>query len=210
MTSTTPMSEMFTTVASEAELEQVAEALRGRGFEVHVTPDGGTARVLVAGLIPSDAAVLTAASDTLRATGIAAEIDESGTFDAIRPKLMALDYRTQADERRRLISIPDVIVGSVQAITKDGRIVMASATGTQLASYAYGAGRVIWVVGAQKVVSDVDAAFRRISEHCLPLEDERARKTYGQPSAISKTLIVDREPYPGRTTVVLVNEALGF
>jgi LUD domain len=210
MTSATPMSETFTTVASEAELEQVAEALRGRGFEAHITPDGQRARLLVAGLIPSDAAVLTAASDTLRATGIAADIDESGKFDAIRPRLMALDYRTQANERRRLISIPDVIVGSVQAITSDGRVVMASATGTQLAAYAYGAGRIIWVVGAQKIVPDLDAAFRRVAEHCLPLEDERARKTYGQPSAISKMLIVDREVYPGRITVVLVNEALGF
>ena len=69
----------------------------------------------------------------------------------------------------------------------DGIIVAASATGSQLGPYAYGAGRVIWVVGAQKVVPDLETALRRMREYCYPREDERARRTYGQPSAIAKT-----------------------
>lgn len=209
MTST-PTSGPFTTPTSEAQLERTAEALRGRGFDAYVVPDANAARLLVAELIPTEAAVLTAASETLRETGIAADIDESGRFDAIRPELAKLDFTTQADARRRLAGVPDVIVGSVQAVTEDGCVVLASATGSQLGPYAYGAGRVIWVVGAQKVVPDLDTALRRVREHCYPLEDERARRVYGQPSSISKTLIVEREVFPGRISVVLVSEALGY
>lgn len=161
-------------------------------------------------MIPSGVTVLTAASETLSALGITDEIDASGRFNALRPEVMKLDFRTQADERRRLVGVPDVIVGSVQAITEDGCVVCASATGSQLAAYAYGAGRVIWIVGAQKIVPDIEAAFRRIREHCYPLEDERARRVYGQPSSISKALVIEREVFPGRTTIVLVPEALGF
>jgi LUD domain len=210
MTNTQTMDNEFTTPAAEEQLEQTAEALRGRGFDAHVTPDAATARFLVAGLIPSDAEVLTAPSETLRQTGIAADIDESGRYDAIRPELMKLDFRTDADARRRLTGVPDVIVGSVQAITTGGCVVVASATGSQLGPYVYGAGRVIWVVGAQKIVPDLETALRRVREHCYPLEDERARRAYGQPSSISKTLIVEGERYPGRINVVLVNQPLGF
>jgi YkgG family uncharacterized protein len=192
------------------ELDSVAAALRTRGFDARVTPDGAAARQLVAALVPSDAEVLTAPSETLRVTGIAADIDESGRFDAIRPELQKLDYHTEADARRRLAGVPEVIVGSVQAITRDGQVVLASATGSQLGPSAFGARRVIWVVGAQKIVPDLEAAFRRIEEHCLPLEDERARRLYGRGSLIGKRLIVEHEPVAGRITVVLVDEPLGY
>lgn len=204
------MDDEFATPAPEEQLQRIAKALRRRGFDAYVTPDTETARLLVAGLVPSDAEVLTAPSETLRETGIAADIDESGRFDAIRPELLKLDYRTDADARRRLGGVPDVIVGSVQAITADGCIVVASATGSQIGPYAHGAAQVIWVVGAQKIVPDLETALRRVREYCYPLEDERTRRVYGQPSSISKTLIVEGERYPGRISVVLVNRPLGF
>lgn len=198
-------------VAVDAEtLERAAAALRERGFETQVASDLPAARVAVVAMIPAGAAVLTATSKTLQEVGIAEDIDESGRFDSLRRKLMSLDIRTQRDEMRRLGGVPDVVVGSVQAITEDGIVVCASATGSQLGPYAYGAGRVIWVVGAQKIVPDLPAAFRRIREHCHPLEDERARRVYGQPSSISKALVVEAERFPGRTSVVLVPDVLGF
>ena len=82
---------------------------------------------------------------------------------------------------------------------------LAAATGSQI-----GPRRVIWVVGAQKIVPDLETALRRIPEHCLPLEDERARNTYGRGSATGETLVVEREVADGRITVVLVHDALGF
>jgi hypothetical protein len=88
--------------------------------------------------------------------------------------------------------------------------VVASASGSQLPGYAGGAARAIWVVGAQKVVPDLSTALRRVEEHCLPLENDRAMKVYGRPSAINRVLILNAEPDPGRGTVLLLREAIGF
>jgi hypothetical protein len=200
----------FTTAVDAETLERTAAALRERGLEVQLVPDGAAARSTVTDLIPAAASVLTAASQTLQEIGLLEDINESGLYNSLRQKLAKLDFRTQRDEMRRLGGIPDIVVGSVQAITEDGIVVCASATGSQLAPYAYGAGRVIWVVGAQKIVPDLPAAFRRIREHCYLLEDARARRAYGQPSSVSKALVVEAERLPGRTTVLLIPEVLGF
>jgi|SRR5438270_4963700 len=200
----------FTTAVDPGTLDRTAAALRERGLGAQIVPDAAAARRAVLEMIPAGAAVLTATSQTLHEVGLIEEIDEGERYASIRSQLVRLDFQTQRDEMRRLGGVPDVVVGSVQAITEDGVVVCASATGSQLGPYAYGAGRVIWVVGAQKIVSDLTAAFRRVQEHCYPLEDERARRVYGQPSSISKALIVEGERFPGRTSIVLVPEALGF
>jgi hypothetical protein len=103
-----------------------------------------------------------------------------------------------------------VVVGSVSAVTEAGALVAVSASGSQLPAYAGGAARVIWVIGAQKIVADLDSAFRRIQSYALPLEDARARAIYGRSSAINKVLILNAEPLPGRATVLLVRQAIGF
>jgi hypothetical protein len=115
-----------------------------------------------------------------------------------------------ADDIRRLLAGPDVVVGSVAALTETGSLVVASGTGSQLPAYAGGAARAIWIVGAQKVVPDLSTALRRVEEHCLPLESARALRVYGSPSAINRLLILNAELHPGRGTVLLLREAIGF
>ncbi len=102
------------------------------------------------------------------------------------------------------------MVGSLAAVTETGSLVAVSASGSQLPAYAGGAGRLILVVGAQKVVPDLATAFQRVEEYCLPLEDVRARRVYGQASAVSKVLVVHREPLGPRTTVLLLREPIGY
>jgi hypothetical protein len=121
-----------------------------------------------------------------------------------------MDRATQADGIRRLLACPDVAVGSVHAVTETGSLVIASGSGSQLPGYAGGAGRVIWIAGAQKIVPGLPDALRRVEEHCLPLENARALAVYGQPSAVNRLLILNAEPYPGRGTVLLLREAIGF
>jgi len=154
--------------------------------------------------------VLTAASVTLRLSGIDADINASGRYQAVKARALAMDRVAQADEFRRLLASPDVIVGSVNAVTETGSLVTASASGSQLPGYAGGAARAIWVVGAQKVVPDLSAALRRVDEHALPLENARALKAYGVPSAVNRLLILNAEYQPGRGTVLLLREAIGF
>ena len=201
---------LFTDPASTAQLERVAAALREKNFAAEVLADASAARVRVEELIPAGASVLTGASETLRLSGIDADINESGRYDAIRPRGLAMDRATQMDEIRRMIAGPDVIVGSVAAVTEAGCLVAASATGSQLTGYAGGSAQVVLIVGAQKVVPDLETALRRVEEHCLPLESERTHQIYGQPSAVNRVLILNGEPHPGRCTVLLLSEAIGF
>ena len=199
----------YTEPAPAQRLERAADALREHGFRVEVLDDAVAARARVRELIPEGAIVFTGASETLRLSGIEADINDSGRYDALKSR-PPLDRATQRNEIWAALSTPDVIVGSVAAVTETGSLVVASASGSQLPGYAGAAASVIWVVGAQKVVPDLGTALRRIEDHCLPLESERAMKVYGQPSASNRVLILNAEPEPGRGTLLLLREAIGF
>jgi hypothetical protein len=200
----------FASVATPERIDRTARALAAHGFTVEVLDDAAAARARVAAMLPEGAAVFTAASETLRLSGIESDINDSGRFVAMKPRIRALDRTTQGDEIRRLRTTPDVVLGSVSAVTEDGALIAASASGSQLPAYAGGAARMILVVGAQKIVPDLGTALRRIERYALPLEDARARATYGQSSAVNKLLVVNAEPFPGRTAVFLVRQAIGF
>jgi hypothetical protein len=200
----------FTDAAPAERLERAAAALAAHGFTVEILDDAAAARARIQDLIPEGASVFTGASETLRLSGIDEDINGSGRYDAIRPRGLTMDRATQLAEIWRIMSTPDVIVGSVHAVTETGSLVIASASGSQLPGYAGGARRAIWVAGAQKVVPDLATALRRVEEHCLPLENERAMKAYGGPSAVNRVLILNAELEPGRGTVLLLREAIGF
>jgi hypothetical protein len=185
-------------------------ALNAHGFTAEILNDAAAARARIRDLIPEGASVFTGASETLRLSGIDADINTSGRYQAIKPRVLAIDRATGADDIRRLLASPDVAVGSVHAVTETGSLVIASGSGSQLPGYAGGAARTIWIVGAQKVVPDLATALRRVEDHCLPLESARTRVAYGWPSAINRLLILHAEPYPGRGTVLLLRQTIGF
>ncbi len=199
----------FAEAASAQRLEQAATALAAHGFTVEILDDVAAARVRIKDLIPAGASVFTSSSETVRLSGIDADINTSGRYQAIKPRVLAIDRATGADEIRVLLASPDVVVGSVAAVTETGSLVVASGTGSQLPAYSGGAGRAIWIIGAQKVVPDLSTALRRVEEHALPLENARAQAIYGQPSAINRLLILNAAN-PGRGFVLLLREAIGF
>ncbi|MET7396676.1 LUD domain-containing protein [Dactylosporangium sp. NPDC005572] len=200
----------FFAPATATRLERAAAALTANGFGAELLDDAAAARHRVGELIPAGATVFTSASETLRLSGIDEDINASGRYDAVRPRVLAMDRATEAAEIRRLSCGPDVVVGSVAAVTETGSLVVASASGSQLPAYAGGAGRAIWIVGAQKLVPDLGTALRRVEEHSLPLESARAQAVYGQPSAVNRLLVLNAELHPGRVTVLLLREAIGF
>lgn len=200
----------FADPAPDERLERAAAALTAHGFTVEVLDDAAAARARIRELVPDGASVFTGASETLRLSGIDDDVNASGRYDAIRARGQAMDRATELAEIWRLLSSPDVIIGSVHAVIETGSLVIASASGSQLPGYAGGSRRAIWVVGAQKVVPDLSTALRRVEEHCLPLESDRAMKVYGQPSAVNRLLVLNAELEPGRGTVLLLREAIGF
>jgi YkgG family uncharacterized protein len=190
-------------------LDEVAVALRSHNIEAVVVEDGERARAFVLGLIPEGAEVHSGKSKTLEDIGLIAELIDSGRYDAVRPRMAAMDRATQGREIRKLSAAPDFMLGSVAAITADGTLVAASATGSQLAAYAAGAGCLILVVGSQKLVPDLDAAMRRIREVVFPWENDRVRERMGVDTVLEKVLLILGEWRPGRTTVVLVRKPVG-
>src|SRR2546425_2209974 len=204
------LSRRFGTVADEASVKRTVAALEANGIIVLRAPDAAAAKRTVLALIPDGCQVYHGASQTLDLVGITDEIDKSGPYEFLRPRLRSMDRKTQADEIRRLGAAPDVMLGSVHAVTETGSLIAASMGGSQLGPYVSGAGRVILVAGTQKIVPDLDEVLRRVNEYAFPLEDARAQAAYGIHSAVNKVLIINREIVPGRITVVLVDEALGF
>lgn len=200
----------FAAPASAERLERAVAALRANGFAAELLDDAAAARARVKELIPEGADVFTGASETLRLSGIEADIEAGDRYRALRPRVLAMDRATESDRIRRLVATPDVLLASVAAITETGALVIASGSGSQLPASAGGAARAIWVVGAQKLVPDLDTALRRVERHALPLETVRARAVYGRPSAVNRLLVLNAEPQPGRGTVLLLREAVGF
>jgi L-lactate utilization protein LutC len=191
-------------------LERLAETLRSHRIDAVVVATGAEARQAVLALIPDGAEVHSGKSRTLEEIGLYAELVESGRYDALRPKMFRMDRATQGREIRKMVAAPDVMVGSVAAITEDGTLVAASATGSQLGAYASGAGRLILVLGSQKVVPDLAAALRRIAEDVTPWENDQVRARLGVDTSLEKVLLLYGEWQPGRTTVILVEEPVGI
>ena len=200
----------FARLASDEQIERTVEALEANGIHALVVENGEEAKRIFFELVPEGAEVFLGASVTLETTGIKDVIDRSGRYEAVRPKMFAMDRATQAREIRKLGGAPDYAAGSVHAVTEDGQVLIASNTGSQLGPYASGAGKVIWVVGAQKLVKDLDEGFRRIYEYDLPLETEHMRQLYNMGTNVSKVLVVSREIRPNRITIIIVKEELGY
>lgn len=193
--------------APDNSLWKVTAALTNNGFNVRIVDDLREARQAVLDIIPLASEVFTATSVTLDEAMLTEDLN-SLNYISVRDGITGLG-KSDALERRRYGSGSEYTVGSVHAITEDGQVVIASASGSQLPNYAYGAEKVIWVVGSQKIVKDLNEAFDRIEQHTLPLEDERAKKAYGVGSVISKLIIYKSDPQK-RVTIVLVKEAVGY
>jgi acyl-CoA hydrolase len=200
----------FTTLPDEHALQTTVVALEEHGFSVEVVDNVDAARQAVLARIPEGSSVMTNTSVTLAESGIVDAInDGGGRWESARNKMFALDFATQGQEMKAIGGQPDYALGSVHAVTRDGTLVIASASGSQLASYAWGAAKVIFVVGAQKLVPTLAAAHERIYQHSLPLEDVRAQAAYGQHSQVGKVLEIHQE-LPGRVHIVLIRQSVGF
>ena len=207
--STTVTPDRFTTLPDENTLQATVVALEEHGFSVEVVDDVDAARKAVLARIPRGSSVMTNTSVTLAETGIADAINGGGPYDSARNKMFALDFATQARQMKGIGGQPDFALGSVHAITRDGTLVIASASGSQLASYAWGAANVILVAGTHKLVPTLEAAHQRIYQHSLRLEDARAQAAYGQHSQVGKVLEIHQE-LPGRIHIVLIRQVVGF
>ena len=204
------MADQYTSIASDEVIENAVKALNDNGFNAQVVESKEAAKDLVLSLVPKGSEVFTNTSVTLDEIGISEALNGADYVSA-RDKMMAL-YAEPAKkkEMKRIASASDYVLGSVHAVTEDGKLMIASASGSQLPGEAYGADKVIFVVGAQKLVKNLATGLERIEEHVVPLEDTRAQAAYGSRTNFAKLLVLNAEVVPERTTVVVVKENVGF
>jgi len=192
-------------------VERAFAALEKRGVLPVFARDRRDALETTLALLPKGASVANGTSTTLI---------EIGFVDALkRPdsgfRYLNVEWQAEGDAAKRArlrakLSVEsDVYLGGVQAICETGEVVGSDASGSRQAFYAYGPPRVIWVAGVNKLVPDVEAGVRRVREVALPLEDQRIRAAGGDGSYVGKMVFYERER-PGRITLVLVGETLGF
>jgi hypothetical protein len=199
-------------MGSEEAIRRTLDALRSNGMDAMVVADREAARREILARVPEGAEILDASSETLAEVGVVQALRERGRFSNVRSLYEHIADHAERAQARRKASTPEYVVGSVQAVTEHGEILCASQGGSQLAPYVYGAARVLWIVGSQKIVPDITAGLRRIYEIALPLEEARMRRVTGGKfgSGVNKILIVNKEPVQGRVFVLIVKEALGY
>ena len=203
------MSKEFSEPATDESIEKTVGALQKNGIEALVFVSREELKKKVFELIPENAEIMTMTSMSLTELGIDTGINDSGHYNSVRKKFSRMDRKSQGMEMRKLGAAPEYAIGSIHAVTESGEIMIASATGSQLPAYAYGAVRVIWVVGTQKIVKDAYEAVERIYKYCLPMEEARAQKAHGRGSKIAKILTIASEE-PGRITILFLKETIGF
>lgn len=198
------------TLATDESITKTIESLKANGIDATVVENGREAKKKVLELLPRGSEVMNMSSVTIDTLGLPKEINESGIYNSVKNKLAKMNRKIQGMEMQRIGSAPQYAVGSAHAVTEDGKVIIASNTGSQLPAYSYGAFHVIWVVGTQKIVKNVEQGLKRIYEYVLPLESERMKKAYGIGSHVSKLLIINKEIVPNRLTLIFVKEKLGF
>lgn len=201
----------FDQIPNDQIIERTKNALIANGLTAEIVNSGAEAKKRVLELIPQDAEVMTMSSKTLEEIDLVKDINDSGKYNSVRNSLNKLNRETDHLKMQKIGSAPEYAVGSVHAITQDGKVMIASNSGSQLPGYVYGSNKVIWIVSAKKIVDNLDEAFKRIYDYVLPLESERVKKAYGMPhSNVSKLLIINKETNPERIVLILVKEDLGF
>ena len=199
-------------VADDTALLKASAALGEHGISAYIVENGAAAKEKLFSLIPSGAAVMNMTSDTLTSIGVVKELLENPKYNAIRNLFAKMDPKKNDRRMKELGAAPEVAIASVHAVTENGELVIVSNTGSQLGPYPYAGGKIIFVVGGQKVVKNLDKAMARINDYVVPLESARINKVYNTTtgSEIKKILIIKKEGVKDRIHVILVKKKLGF
>ena len=203
----------YTRLASEGSVEKTADGLKARGFIPIIVENAKEAFETIKKLIPEGASVMNGSSVTLEEIGFVDHLKAGGHgWHNLHEAVLKEDDKEKRAHLRKHSVVSDYYLGSVHAVTEEGELVIASNTGSQLPHLAYTSPNLILVVGAQKIVPNIAAAFERLKKHVIPLEDEHMKKLYGSGTEHNKTTILHGESSSTKrqATVILVKEKLGF
>ena len=203
----------FDILADQKVIDTTSKALKAKGYEVLVVPDKAAALAKIKTLIPQGASLMNGASVTLEQIGFVDYLKAGvhGWNNLHEAVLKEKDPEKQKQLRRQAV-VSDYYLGSVHALTQTGEFLIASNSGSQLPHVVFTSSNLIFVVGTQKIVPDLDMAMKRLKEYVVPLEDKHMKALYGMGTNLSKILIFNSEsPFTKRTIhLILVKEKLGI
>ena len=203
------------------QLEKVAEALKKRGFKAVCCATGADARDYVMNEAEGAKSVGFGGSVTVKSIGLVEELAKAGK-EILRhgDPLLSPEQKVEVMHRERTC---DLFLLSANARTMDGRLVNIDGNGNRVAASIYGPGKVVFVVGRNKLVDGgLDDAIARIKRCACPPNCRRLNKQ--TPCAVTGecadcsspdricmvTVVMDRRPRSTGGHVVLVDGALGY
>src|SRR3989344_3376175 len=203
----------YEALAIREAVERAIAALAERGVGSELVSNRAEALERIKALIPYHASVMNGSSRTLEEIGFVDYL-KSGQhpWNNLHQEILdEKDPQKQAELRKQSV-LSDYYLGSVHGVAETGEMVIASNSGSQLPHIVFTSPNLLFVVGTQKIVPNLEAAIRRVREYVLPREDKHMKSMGASGSAISKLLIFEKEPdFMKRTVrVIFVQEKLGF
>ena len=205
--------------AREALGQSVVKALKAKGYEAAYVPSKEAALEEVLKLIPEGVSVGVPGTVTVREIGAMEKLEERGCtiYHHWNPAL-------SSEERSQVLMdeyCADYFLTSANAITRDGKIVNIDGNGNRVSAMAWGRNTLIFVIGVNKVASDLEAAIARCRTatppNVLRLNGSTPCVQTGycvdcdSPARICRALLILERPVNGRKThVIIVGEDLGF
>jgi L-lactate utilization protein LutB len=192
---------------ADEKAHKLIENLKKRGFEAIFVSNREEAKNEILRIIGPSESVGVGGSLTIRATGVIEALLERG-YEVIQHWLPGASQEKIREERRRQTRA-NVYLTSTNAVTEAGELVNMDTFGNRVSAMIFGPEKVIIVAGINKIVHNVDEAFKRIKEQVTPKNARRLG--IPKPETLWKvSTIIHERPPDTKVTVILVNEELGF
>jgi hypothetical protein len=218
----------------EKHVEKCLKSLKSRHFQSHFAAGFDDACTIALNLIPESAVVGLGDSSTVRRIGLLEKMEKQNLailnpFKIQPSDIEPMEAQLYTNSVSTQASVCDVFITGTNAITQDGRIVNVDAVGNRVAGMFWGHPVSIIIVGKNKIVKDLDAAFERIRYTIAP--NHSYLKSSGAENGAPKTpcvktgectdcrssnrtcnifTIIESKPVRTNLHVILINEDLGL
>lgn len=202
-------------------IQRTVKALESNGFKTVLASDKNEALKEVLQLVPEKAQVGIGGSVTVREVDLVSELSKRGN-DVLENWSRKVTPEEDMAIRKGHLTC-DVFITSSNAITEDGKLVNIDGMGNRVASMIFGPKKVIVIAGINKIVKDIHAGIERIRHTATPMNVKRMGGT--TPCVIDVCdlekcqppnrhchviTIIEKIPIKTDTTIILVEEELGF
>ncbi len=200
---------------NEVLAQTVIKGLESRNISGYYAADKEAAVKQALELIPEGSSIAMGGCASAHEIGLI-KVLEDGNYNYIN--------RDKLSPREGLLAAydADIFLSSANAITSDGVMVNIDGNSNRVSCIAQGPRKVVFIVGMNKVCSDLDAAMKRARNVAAPANAQRFEvktpcKTTGKcfdcksPDTICCQFLITRySRHKDRIHVILVNDTLGF